>query len=70
MKSKSWEKKWVVVLYNNYDDTWIQKTILCTMSQAFRFIRAKHWGHALDTKVVQVVSIDQLKTLNEGKLCI
>ena len=70
MTSKSWTKEWIVVMHDDYDDTWIQKTILCTMSQAFRFIRANHWNQALDTKVVQVVSLDQLKTLNKGKVCI
>ena len=70
MTSKAWKKKWIVVMHDDYDDTWIQKTILCTWKQAIRFIRAKHWFHALDTKVVKVVSFDELKTLNKGKLCI
>lgn len=67
MKSKAWQKMWVVVMHSEYDDTWTEKTIPCTEMQAIRFIRAKRWGHALDTGAVRIVSLDQLKTLNESK---
>ena len=60
MKSTSWKKDYLVVLFNDYDNTWGDVTIPCTFMQAIRFVRAKGWT---DSKSVRIVSIETYKTL-------
>ena len=59
----SWTKNNVVILHNDYDNTWTVKTIPLTFMQAIRFVRAKHWNSAMDKGVVKIVTLDQLETL-------
>lgn len=56
-------KKWVVVMHNDYDDTWTEKTEPCTELQAIRFIVAKRWTHAVTTGAVRIVSLEELQKL-------
>jgi len=64
MKSKAWQKNWIVVMHNDYDNTWIDKTIALTELQATRFVIAKHWTHAVSKGTVRIVSIAEWATLN------
>lgn len=43
----------MVVLFNDYDNTWRDVTVPCTLMQAIRFVRVKGW---MDSKSVRVVS--------------
>ena len=63
MKSKSWQKNWVVVMHSDYDNTWIEKTIPCTYLQAVRFVYAKHWDHSLAKGTVRIVSVAELQSI-------
>ena len=57
MKNTSWKKDYLVVMHSDYDNTWSQKTIPCTLMQALRFVRAKGWTHALDKGTVCIVTL-------------
>jgi hypothetical protein len=59
----AWTKENVVVMHDDYDNTWIVKTIPVTYLQAVRFVMAKKWNRALDKGTVKIVTLDQLNSL-------
>ena len=63
MKSK-WQKNWIVVMHDDYNNTWIDKTIPVTELQAIRFVIAKHWKSAIDKGTVRIVSLAEWTKLN------
>ena len=65
MKSTSWKKDYLVVLHSDFDDTWADRTIPCTFLQAIRFVRARHWNHAMDKGTVRIVTRAEFATLNQ-----
>ena len=64
MKSNSWKKESVVVLLDDYDNTWRVKTAPITRLQAIKFVIAKHWLNALDQGVVKIVNVSELEALS------
>lgn len=68
MKSTSWQKKWIVVMHSDYDNTWSDKTIPSTLMQAIRFMQAKRWNHAMDKGTVRIVTLDEWATLPKYKV--
>ena len=68
MKNIAWKKDFVVVMHSDYDNTWIDKTIPCTLKQAVKFVYAKRWSHALDKGTVRILSTaDWAKLKLEGE---
>jgi hypothetical protein len=65
MKSKSWQKNYLVVLHDDYNNTWTDKTIPCTFLQAVKFVTAKRWNHSLDKGTVRIVTLDEWANLNK-----
>jgi hypothetical protein len=65
MKSTSWKKDYLVVLFNDYDNTWRDVTVPCTLMQAIRFVTAKGWT---DSKSVRVVSRAEFATLPQREV--
>jgi hypothetical protein len=63
MKSNAWKKDFVVIMYSDYDHTWIEKTIPLTYLQAVRFISAKNWNHSLVKGIVKIVTLAELETI-------
>lgn len=63
MKSNAWKKEYFVISHNDYDNTWVEKTIKCTYLQAVRYISAKNWHHRLVKGSVRIVSIAELQAL-------
>jgi hypothetical protein len=59
----AWTKENVVIMFNDYDNTWTVKTIPVTYLQAIKFVTAKHWNNAMDKNVVRIVTLNQLKEL-------
>lgn len=59
----AWTKDSVVVMHDDYNDTWTVKTIPVTYLQAVRFVMAKKWTRALDKGTVKIVTLDQLETM-------
>ena len=59
----SWTKENVVIMHNDYDNTWTVKTIPVTYLQAVKFVNAKRWTSAMDRNVVRIVTLNQLKEL-------
>jgi hypothetical protein len=68
MKNNSWKKDYLVVLHSDYDNTWSDKTIPCTFLQAIRFVRAKHWNHAMDKGTVRIVTLAEFATLPKAEV--
>lgn len=64
MKSKAWQKNWIVVMHSEYDNTWVDKTMPCTELQAARFVVAKRWVNAVEKGTVRIVSLAEWATLN------
>ena len=60
MKSTAWKKEYMVVIHSDYDNTWRDLTIPCTLMQAIRFVRAKGW---IDSKSVRIVTLSEWATL-------
>ena len=65
MKSNSWKKDYIVVMLDDFNNVWIEKTIPCTINQAIKFVIAKRWKHAVDKGVVKIVSHKQLAELQK-----
>ena len=63
MKSNSWKKDYIVVMLDDFNNVWIEKTIPCTINQAIKFVIAKRWQHAVEKGVVKIVSHKQLAEL-------
>lgn len=63
MKNNAWQKKWLVVMHEDYNDTWTNKTKPLTYLQAIRFVFANNWDRAMNNGIVRIVSIDELSTL-------
>ena len=61
MKSTAWKKDYLIVIHNDYDNTWREVTKPCTFSQAIRFARAKGWRLNGDT--VRLVTLSEWATL-------
>ncbi len=62
MKNNSWKKDYLIVLFNDYDNTWQKVTIPCTFMQAIRFARAKNWR--IDSQNVRLVTLTEFATIN------
>lgn len=65
MKSTSWKKDYLVVLFSDYDNTWRDVTVPCTFMQAIRFARAKGWS---DSKSVRIVSLAEFAALPQSEV--
>jgi hypothetical protein len=65
MKSNAWKKDQLVVLFNDYDNTWRAVTIPCTFMQCVRFARAKGWS---DSKSVRIVSLGEFAALPQREV--
>lgn len=65
MKSTSWKKDQLVVIFNEYDNAWKDVTVPCTLMQAIRFVRAKGWT---DSKSVRIVSLAEFAALNQREV--
>jgi hypothetical protein len=59
MTSKAWAKNSVVMLLDDYDNSWVTKTVPVTYGQAIDFINAKRWNNALEKGEVRIVDIAQ-----------
>ena len=64
MKSTSWKKDYLVVIFDDYDNTWRDITIPCTFMQAVKFVKAKGW---LNSKNVRIASLTEFLTLSQNK---
>lgn len=63
MKNNSWKKDYLIVLFEDYDNTWRDVTVPCTFMQAIKFARSKGWR--IDDKRVRLVTLTEFSTLNE-----
>ena len=66
MKSTAWKKDYVVVLHNDYDNTWRDLTVPCTLMQAIRYVRAKGWR--LNGETVRLVTLTEFANLPQREV--
>jgi hypothetical protein len=66
MKSTAWKKDYLIVLFNDYDNTWRNVTVPCTFMQAIRFARAKGWR--IDSQNVRLVTLTEFATLPQREV--
>jgi hypothetical protein len=66
MKSTAWKKDYLIVLFNDYNNTWSDVTKPCTFMQAIRFARAKGWR--IDSKNVRLVSLTEFATISKSEV--
>lgn len=64
MKSTAWKKDFLVVLFQDYDNTWRDLTIPCTLKQAARFVSQKNYTNSLNRGTVRVVTLAEFAALN------
>lgn len=57
MASKKWKKEWLVIRFDDYDNTWESRTIPCTELQAYRFVLQSGW--MVDNVSTRVVKLDE-----------
>ena len=67
MKSNSWKKEYLVVIFNDYDNTWSGVTIPCTFMQCIRFVRAKGWS---ESKSVRIVTLSEFADLPQREVTV
>jgi hypothetical protein len=66
MKNTAWKKDYLIVLFNDYNNTWHDVTKPCTFMQAIRFARAKGWR--IDSKNVRLVSLTEFATISKSEV--
>lgn len=60
----AWTKENLVIMLDDFNNTWIVKTKPLTYLQAVRFVLAKRWNNAMDKGTVKIVTLNQLAELN------
>ena len=65
MKSTSWKKDYLVVIFYDYDNTWKEITIPSTFMQCIRFVRSKGWT---DSKSVRIVTLAEFAKLPQREV--
>jgi hypothetical protein len=63
MKSTSWKKEWLVISFNDYDNTWSALTIPLTFKQASSFIHTARYLHRLEHGLVKMVTVTEFATM-------
>jgi hypothetical protein len=59
MKRSSTKKNNLVVMLDEFNNVWIDKTIPSTELQCIRYVCFKNWVHAMDKGIVKIVTLDQ-----------
>jgi hypothetical protein len=59
----SWTKNQVVIFFNDYDNTWSQKSIPVTLQQAIRFVKHMTNGNVFhkNYKIVSLAEWDAMQ---------
>jgi len=59
MKHASTKKNNLVVMLDEFNNVWIDKTIPSTELQCIRYVCFKNWTNAMQKGIVKIVTIDQ-----------
>ena len=59
MKRSSTKKNNLVVMLDEFNNVWIDKTIPSTELQCIRYVCFKNWTNAMQKGIVKIVTIDQ-----------
>ena len=63
MKSTSWKKEWLVISFDDYDNTWSALTIPLTFKQASSFIHTARYLHRLEHGLMKIVTLQDFATM-------
>ena len=59
----AWTKENLVIMLDDFNNTWIVKTKPLTYLQAVRFVFANRWNNAMDKGTVKIVTLNQFNSL-------
>jgi S-adenosylmethionine hydrolase len=59
MKHASTKKNNIVIMLDEFNNVWTDKTIPSTELQCIRYVCFKNWTHAMQKGIVKIVTIDQ-----------
>jgi len=59
----AWTKENLVVMLDDFNNTWVVKTKPLTYLQAVRFVLAKRWNNAMDKGTVKIMTVEQFNKL-------
>jgi hypothetical protein len=59
MKRSSTKKNNLVVMLDEFNNIWIDKTIPSTELQCIRYVCHRNWTHAISKGTVKIVTLDQ-----------
>jgi hypothetical protein len=59
MKRSSTKKNNLVVMLDEFNNVWIDKTIPSTELQCIRYVCFKNWSYAIAKGTVKIVTLDQ-----------
>jgi len=66
MKHASTKKNNLVVMLDEFNNVWIDKTIPSTELQCIRYVCHKHWVHAMDKGIVKIVTLEQFAQMPQA----
>jgi S-adenosylmethionine hydrolase len=66
MKHASTKKNNLVVMLDEFNNVWTDKTIPSTELQCIRYVCHKHWVHAMDKGIVKIVTLKQFAQMPQA----
>jgi hypothetical protein len=63
MKRSSTKKNYLVVMLDEFNNVWIDKTIPATELQCIRYVCHRNWTHAISKGTVKIVTLAQYAEL-------
>jgi S-adenosylmethionine hydrolase len=65
MKHASTKKNHFVIMLDEFNNVWIDKTIPATELQCIRYVCHRNWTHAIAKGTVKIVTLSQFAELNK-----
>jgi S-adenosylmethionine hydrolase len=65
MKRSSTKKNHLVIMLDEFNNVWQDKTIPSTELQCIRYVCFKRWVHAIDKGTVKIVTLHQFAELQK-----
>jgi len=70
MKNNSWRKDYLVIIFNDYDNTWRDMTKPCTFKQAIHFVCHKNFKPSMDKGTIRIVTLAEFATLPQNEVTV
>jgi len=66
MKHASTKKNNLVIMLDEFNNVWIDKTIPSTELQCIRYVCHRNWVHAMDKGTVKIVTLAQFAQMPQA----